>query len=1476
LRSGLGIVAAYVIGENLTHRFMALFPRVVSRSSNSIEPLEARIAPALLINGANLIVAGSSNSTGETSVGDNNVELVKVTSGSAIVWYNDGVVQAISFGPNTSLEVVGGVGSLIGNLLSNGRLSDSDRNPANGEDGEVLLPNNLTGLTVRPLLGNEAVIGSIITGGSIQNVTIDGRISGIYAGDGAFYDDSALLDSGVVSVSLNGLDYNPVTPGVDDSFDLKLADAQSNGLLPGASIQNLKITKADQLQVFAGSGDPNGNGSGANRGAGGGSIRNVLIDTAFAGVNGGISYELRAGDGASAQKGGAGGAISQVVEKSSTGQVIMTAGAGGNGSNGAGGSGGSISDLDIQSDSTVYEVIAGVGGNGSPGGAGGSVKNTSFANRTPVGGVILAADFTGDGKDDVLVADQGTGKMIVYENIGDGANFLPIQQYTNEENEAVFLIDALGGGQTPSDALAADYDGDGDLDVVVAYKNSNSVGVFFNQGTGTFWDPTLLEGEGAFDGISTGLELSPTKLARLDQTGGRIAVAGTAEGKGAVQLLVRANGEAGPAIGVAAGINAFKLPVADIVGSVNGALFVATTDGKIQQLSVSGLEDAPFNVTDTGVVITGGVDDLDMNSEGTRLLALSTVSKSLTVYQVNASVGDGLLTSPISLSLSQGPGKALVAKFVRDTSAAEDRIAVLNSVSAGARMDLYNPVVVPGGSVATSYVFGRSLATDQTLNLFVPAYSDTGPAGFAALGGSLTEFTFGDDFLQLRDYDLPFAEKEVSVKAGDGGTAFDLPGKKPAKGGAGGNIAGLNADAYRISAEAGTGGDSESGPGGAGGSIDNKASFVTVGGVALKPTLVADAFVTLLAGNGGTPSAVGSTASGGAGGRISDIDAQLSAGQLVEILGGNGGASRGGAAGAGGGLSSITTKTSGGTLFASAGVGGVALSNQGAGGAGGSVQGFSHTSDLQEEAELSENAIEITIQAGAGGTSIGAAGGAGGAVSGVTLVLDAANTTFDDPSATPPLVDANRDSTVYTSIIAGAGAAGAKGGAGGTVSGLRYDSVLDQEYRNRIVTNFFTLNVIAGAGGEGTQGNGGHGGSIALKAPISGITLFDNDAPTPVDNIDFVPLVLTAGAGGNGTAKGGNGGAISGLIAQNSLIFDGSVAVGTLLFGAKLTAGDGGEGGSKDGGAGGAVTGSLVGVEGGFLQVKAGAGGNSIDARGGAGGAIAKSEYGVVSTFFNAGMLISAGNGGSGPAGGGAGGAVSTLSVNTSQSTFVPSALIVAGAGGSANSANGVGGAGGSIKGVSQAKDVNSSINLIQAGNGGDNPLGRAGEGGSVSNLRTVGFIGRPSDGFDQLGVFDTIITDFGGVEVPSDIFFDNGDGSATFAQGLFVGRGGSGATAGKNGSVSDVAARQIAAIAAAMDPSTQLFASVAKITGLRADLVGFDVEGNSVFNDSLGGSVSPKTEIPLDGFVLSASQLTAAQGIAPAILARGSFLLVG
>ncbi len=1462
-----------------------------SRLRSRIEPLEDRIAPALLINGANLL-GGSSPSTGETSVGGNSVTVVKVISGQAIVWFEDGHIEGISFANNTSLVITGNVQyDIVGNLMPNGRLSDTDHNPLNGEDGGILLPNNLIGLKVLPLTPEDGSIighldsstntyfgGNIITAGSVSNVSVNGQISGIYAGDGAFSPNSRIYHNGVVTSYLGGLDFNPIAAGIQSQFVFKPSDAASinpsfglTGMQAGASIHDISVNKAFQLQAIAGSGNPNNLDFSGKTAPSGGSIFNFTIQSASYNVNSGTplpSYQLIAGDAGSGAKGGVGGSIQNITEINSSGSVVIQAGAGGVGSKGAGGAGGSIVNLNLQSSNTQYIVMAGNGGAGTPGGAGGSVTNNSYANTTPAGGVIASADFTGDGSGDVLIVDQGSGQMVIEKSNPNGTStFSPLTQHTNSNNQPVILIDPAG--QNPIAAAPA-YVTQAGLgpDFVVAYQGSNSIVAYENQGGGHFWDSSLNGGAGGYKTDVASLSFSPSKMALVDSSADEIVLAENTNGGSKIHLVTKIVTTTGFSFQEATGSLSLPLPCTSLVTTADGTVFASTSDGTIYRLTVTNGPGNPF--TNLSVAnVAGGISQLDVDSTGTELLALGNGGKTLAVYNESG----GNLNAAATINLSNLNVKPSVAHFVPGAHA--DKIAVLGSAPGGSGVEIYDPNEV--NQVVVGYTPEKLITSDRALLNFAVATVGSGGSlipGIAALQTSLGQFSFDSNFgPAFTQYALPFAAKTVTVSAGNGGDGVDL-GAKLGKGGAGGSILGVNVDASIVQIGTGNGGNSQSGPAGAGGSFINPASMTISKGVSVNPTVSADSSLVIYAGHGGSPTvAGGSAASGGAGGSLSGLSLVLNVGQNDLDLGlsaGYGGNGLGGNGGAGGGILNVNAVGHDGGLTLQSGDGGQAkagaTTSLGNGGAAGSISGVSYALTLDANVASVEKAHSATIVTGSGGSAISGTGGAGGTLQNLTLNMQGANRTYDDSSATPNLVDAHLDSTVTIGVQLGSGGDGGKGGNGGGMSGFVYNQTLLQTgHDNGFITNYTVMSLVAGNGGHGTTGAGGNGGGISLTKPITGVTSYDPDATTPGNNPNRIPLIVTAGAGGDGATTGGVGGSISGLLAQNSLLGTGnniSVMNTTLLVGAQVTAGKGGAGTSGNGGSGGSVTGSTLGVqatdlnyldalppdyEGGMLIVTAGDGGqggvagtSAAKAKGGAGGSVTGGQFGLVSTVMNVGMLIGAGSGGDGIAGGGTGGGLASLSLNMSQSTVGLSALLFAGDGGAADSAAGTGGKGGAVTNIVELKDTNSSINLIQAGNGGDNPLGKGGAGGNVSQIHTVGFIGRPSDTSGALGVFDQISL---GDYIP---------------QGLFSGRGGAGATNGVAGSIVNVIARQIAAMSAAEDPTAEAngtkgtFAPASKIANVTADLIGFDVGGDGAYTDSLGAHASPSSAVPLDGFVLA------------------------
>ncbi len=87
---------------------------------------------------------------------------------------------------------------------------------------------------------------------------------------------------------------------------------------------------------------------------------------------------------------------------------------------------------------------------------------------------VYAADLDGDGDNDILSASVNDDEVVWYENLGAGS--------------ATWGPERLISGLTnnPRSVQAADFDVDGDLDVVVASELDNRISWFSNDGTGTF------------------------------------------------------------------------------------------------------------------------------------------------------------------------------------------------------------------------------------------------------------------------------------------------------------------------------------------------------------------------------------------------------------------------------------------------------------------------------------------------------------------------------------------------------------------------------------------------------------------------------------------------------------------------------------------------------------------------------------------------------------------------------------------------------------------------------------------------------------------------------------------------------------------------------------------------------------------------------------------------------------------------------
>ncbi len=500
---------------------------------------------------------------------------------------------------------------------------------------------------------------------------------------------------------------------------------------------------------------------------------------------------------------------------------------------------------------------------------------------------------------------------------------------------------------------------------------------------------------------------------------------------------------------------------------------------------------------------------------------------------------------------------------------------------------------------------------------------------------------------------------------------------------------------------AGSGGNSQSGAGGAGGSFGQtlEATAAANGGtitgtgslsVVLPDDLTFEGTARFIAGNGGN-----GFSGGGAGGSLTGISLTYATGTATLdgtglLFAGNGGQSLTGVGGRGGSLSELYITS--GELFV-AGNGGIGIT----GGSGGSLVG--NTQQGLVSALTNDVNPDIILKGGDGATGINNGGNGGSIDSFVNLIN--------------PFVGAVGGFLNYTAGSGGNAVAG-QGGTGGSVINSSPNS-----QDNNLAGDIYLQ---GGAGGSGLHG--GSGGGVITFAELSTI----KDIPTS--------SAILGGAGGNSTlGTAGAGGDVSNIqvnaagvgslytfdFSHPNLLFNDSQAV-TSNF---------------------AVT---------YNRIVAGEGGTSLGGTGGAGGSVNTIQ--TASASADSQYVVVAGAGGAGLNAGGAGGSVTSANVDAGSATG--KVLIVAGDGGASNSAapldptdpsqiaqaiggvNGPGGNGGSITGFTQDLSTNTHVDLI-AGNGGatlnhgvaagNATVDNSGHGGSITNVSVTGSIGNVDSG---------------------------------------------------------------------------------------------------------------------------------------------------
>ena len=1361
-----------------------------------LEVLEERIAPAAVVlsQGGNLLSTGDQ---GQLSLGDQSAVLVKVLGGKALVFWDaqDKVIKGISVTTNVNLEIHGNVaGDIVTNLLSSGSLTDSDNNPANGLDGGKLLASTIKGITVASFIdqaGNieSGNVGRIVAGGAVSNIHVSGDLGGVFSGDGIF---NAIATAGSPTLAKStpattysyaiGFDFDSSGPLNATSMLLTKANATSAA---NPAISHVSFTTGRNVQIFSGDGADGVAGASAA----GAPISDVhfVATTADASVAAnyfkGKSITVSAGDGGSGSAtGGIGGAISDVAEEGSSGDVVIYSGNGGNGS-ASGGAGGKITQLDLHGTPHNYLVQAGAGGTGgTTGGAGGAIINNNIASISSSQFITLAGNFHSDFTT-APATDAGRGFFVINRSSGE---MTLISGDTLHTVPPVILPKAAN----PVDGIIADINRDGFLDVVVAYDDGHFGVLINNQADGFRYSVGSLDGlipskVIAGDFLGTG---GPSELTFVANTGSTTTLQ--------MYEVTTPSALAGPDPASAFSsdpslIKPFtynKSGLADALGgsfplSTLGALrlnadqqddmLLAFGDGRIQGVYATGSATAadPFTFAlGTGALaaptakLAGGIRDLDFNfakDPGQRTLAI--VNSGGTGAYI-ANIGAATLIAPATINISQTPLPLPDAGPVGTITQAHWTNSILDAKDAkSTSLTLLTPVGT--GSSILAYNTSFSLKAVYHQDFQINGLADNFLMASKSASGEADSFIFSTPSavlalayqhtlpstppLVLSDIALPFAAKTATILAGDGGGA----GK--GAGGAGGGIISLNLDSGSSDIFAGDGGTSTSGAGGAGGSINNAKSYLTVGNLLVVPSLSSSSDLNIAAGDGAAVTGTASAARGGLGGNVQSLVVLDSA--TLNISAGAGGGSKGGAAGNGGLIDSIAVYNAR-DMDIIAGDGGYgAASALAPGGNGGSISKLTLGSASATDGRAVSGYVDI--RAGSGGLSDLAKGGSGGAVSTIT----AGNAT--DALSSFVIASGNGASAFGT-------ASSASGGTGGSISGVNLNQIAGgvllwaKSGGNAVAgtpgnggsiskilsTKSGVLSAIGGDGGSatglGSKGGGGSGGTVnGVNSEMVG-SGYSN--------------IFTGSGGSSVGGAGGSGGAVSNLTLQLNPASNGALDE---TLGVKIQTGKGGNGAS--GGSGGLIsllqlngiydesTGVQTAINSIALLMVAGDGGDATAAAGGTGGSIqlAKTLQGISHIDQQAatpgflptdeGLRAFAGNGGSGITRGGGGGVVSGLKVVNPLSAsgkVIPTNLLggayVSGGDGG-NAGNGTAGAGGAVSGLSLGVEGPAGVptgNLrVHAGDGGIATLGTGGSGGSVSGSNLVVIKGNDAAGYATL-----------------------------------------------------------------------------------------------------------------------------------------------
>lgn len=886
-------------------------PQSLRSAVPSIEPLESRIAPAIIFVGApgsgpggdveydeangpfvntaagvlendpiSLVLGGHAdvyyiklNPGDQMAIGAGGSNFITGPSGTGLkgtaiaIFFDanqDQEVQAneltgLSLGNNVKIQVSG---TVFGDVIANYNDKTGNIGLSEGAGNAKELPLNTIGF-----FGASTVEGSIVAGGAIKGINITSSANQILTGSAA-----------------HGLtyDFNGTAEDGGDTLNVVPVTGQA-----GPSISNVTVTDVTKIQ--AGSGGPGGAG---------GSITKVTL------ISDTDGWSILAGDGGAGNstktKGGKGGTITNVFangldanagDATENDVIEIKGGKGGDGSgSGAGGKGGAVKQISIgyeigprgdiqRSINTVFDSVlveGGAGGSGRTGGAGGELLTVDVFAAPTLSGNDLEL-FGGDGG----ASTQAGGKGGVGGSVKDFDVRHP--GTSAESQQARMVVSGGDGGLTTGVQSAGANGGAVEKGVFVGFSISVTGGNG-SQGTkgGAGGNVRNILSQDGFAGVRA-------KNFSIDAGFGGIGSNGKGGNGGLIDLVTVVNPE----------LSQFNINQV-VPGAGNGGSSSKGAGGNGGAVSNITVNDV--NTLDSSEVTmkiragdggAGGSSSSGGNGGKGGAISGKNVLEGINASLiVNGGNGGAAITKG-----SGGVGGGVTNISFRGSGIVEGEAAKGTIIAGNGGAGILNGKGGVGGTVST-----MSVVTDGNIVLASGTGGSGGATGASGAGGNIlngaTLSATGSTIVTAG------AAGENGGKAGNGGgisqlniqalTSIELRSGDGKKGGSGGSIKEIGVSDVSQSKGPDTGllivagaGSANGNTGGAGGSISGVDGFIATTGTTL-----------IQAGKGGD-----GTAKAGAGGSVSSVTLRGGGGvgAIVNIEAGHAGDATGGKVGAKGG-----------------------------------------------------------------------------------------------------------------------------------------------------------------------------------------------------------------------------------------------------------------------------------------------------------------------------------------------------------------------------------------------------------------------------------------------------------------------------------------------------------------------------------------------------------------------------------------------